>query len=86
MERHDQPHKRGEEFAVREMGASAHAGTGTVGVVRGAGAFGVVQVAVDGEGVGVFEVGIVKVGGPGVLCFGVSLLVFEFGFKEGLAM
>ena len=67
MERHNQPHERGEEFAVREMGSSAHAGPGAVGVVRGAGAFGVVQVAVDREGAGVFEVGFVEVGGPGIL-------------------
>jgi hypothetical protein len=67
MERHDKSHECGIEFAVCEVGASAHAGSGAVGVVRYSGAFGVGEVAVNGEGFGVFEVGLVEVGGPGVL-------------------
>lgn len=77
MERHNQPHKRSEEFTVREMRTGAHARARAVGVVRCSGAFGVVEVAVDREGVGVFEVGGVEVGGPGVL----DRLIFEMVLK-----
>ena len=49
------------------MGAGAHARAGAVGVVRGAGAVGDVEVALGEEEVRVVEVGGVVVGGVGVL-------------------
>lgn len=67
MECRDQTDEGRVQLAIREVRAGAHAGPGAIRVVRGARAFGVVEVALDREGVGVFEVRGVEVGGPGVL-------------------
>lgn len=69
-ERGDEPDECCEEFAVCEVGASAHAGAGAVGIVgssRGT-VFGG-EVAVWVEGVGGVEVGGVVIGGIGVLFY-----------------
>lgn len=55
------------QLSIREMRACAHARTGAVGVVRRPGAFGVLEVALDGEDSGFFEVDGVEVGCPCVL-------------------
>ena len=67
MERHDKSYECSVEFAIREVGPGAHAGTGAVGVVGSSRTFRVSEIAVDGEGFGVFEMRFIEVGGPGVL-------------------
>jgi hypothetical protein len=67
MERGEDPNKRSVQFSICKMRSCAHARAGAVGVVGGSAAFGVFEIAFDGEGVGFFEVGWVVVGCPGVL-------------------
>lgn len=66
MKRADETDECGVEFAVGEMRACAHAAAGAIGVVRGAAAFGVREVALWVEDGGGFEVGGVVVCCPGV--------------------
>ena len=63
----DEPDERRVELAVGEVRAGAHARAGAVAVVRGAGAFAQLEVALGDEAVGHFEVVFVVVGCPGVL-------------------
>lgn len=67
MERRENPDKRSIKLAICEMGPSAHARSGTVGVVRCPGSFGVLEIAFYGEFFGLFEVNWVEVGCPCVL-------------------
>lgn len=66
LKRTDQPHKRREQLAIRQVAAHAHARPGAVPVVRRPRAIGDVEVPLWIEGLGGLEVGGVVVGGVGV--------------------
>ena len=82
MERRNQPDKCSIQLAVGEMGASAHTGPGSIRVVGRPGALGVLEVALDREGLRVFEVHGVVICGPGVL-WSVRVRLVEMGGGDG---
>jgi hypothetical protein len=66
LKRADQPHKRREQLAVRQVAAHAHARPGAVPVMRRPRAIRHVEIPLRIEGLGGLEVGSVVVGGVGV--------------------